>query len=365
MKLLMTADAVGGVWTYAVELCGALRALDIEIVLATMGPAPTRAQCDIVAALANVQLVSAPWKLEWMEQPWDDVAHAGEWLLELAAREQVDLIHLNGYAHASLPWHRPVLVVAHSCVCSWWQAVCGEPTPVEWNRYRDTVAAGLAAADLVVAPTHAFLDMLQAQYGTLTHRAVIHNARAVTTIVDERERLPAILACGRVWDQAKNLTTLDAAARDLPWVTYVAGDCVSPDGRACDAVSLQCLGRLSADEVQHWLARVSIFAHPASYEPFGLAVLEAARQGCALVLSDVPTLRELWEGAALFASPHDPDALRAQLLRLIEHPDERNALAAAARARAEQFNADAMGRAYAAVYTDLIRTHSSKELAVA
>ena len=40
----------------------------------------------------------------------------------------------------------------------------------------------------------------------------------------------------------------------------------------------------------------------ALYEPFGLAVLEAAQAGCALVLSDIPTFRELWDGAALFVA---------------------------------------------------------------
>ncbi len=31
---------------------------------------------------------------------------------------------------------------------------------------------------------------------------------------------------------------------------------------------------------------------PARYEPFGLSVLEAALSGCALVLGDIPSLRE-------------------------------------------------------------------------
>ncbi len=39
------------------------------------------------------------------------------------------------------------------------------------------------------------------------------------------------------------------------------------------------------------------------YEPFGLSVLEAALSGCALVLGDIPSLRENWDGAADFAEP--------------------------------------------------------------
>lgn len=365
MKILMTADAVGGVWTYAIELCRALEAFDIEVVLATMGPQPTSAQVATAATLTNVQLVSAPWKLEWMEQSWDDVARAAAWLTELADEQRVDLVHLNGYAHAALDWHRPVLVVAHSCVCTWWEAVHREPAPPEWNRYREAIAAGLAAAHCVVAPTNAFLAMLEAQHGTPRRTAVIHNARVNESMPSEDRRLPVIFACGRVWDEAKNLRLLDAAARGLPWRAFVAGDAISPDGRDCGAMDMQCLGRLSADEVQRWLSRAGIFAHPALYEPFGLAVLEAARAGCALVLSDLPTLREIWDGAALFASPHDADHFRHQLSRLIAHPDERDALAKAARARAVQFEPRAMATAYRALYVDLVRSYLSKERAVA
>ncbi len=363
MKILMTADAVGGVWTYAMELCRALATCEVQVVLATMGPPPTSAQCAEARTLANVRLVSAPWKLEWMADPWQDVERAGEWLLACADREHVELIHVNGYAHAALPWSRPVLVVAHSCVCSWWRAVHAEPAPPRWDRYRQAVAAGLAAADLVVAPTQALLDMLAAEHGRLERATVIHNARAVP-VATERLRDDAIFACGRVWDEAKNLCLLDCAARALPWPAYVAGDSISPDGHAREMLNLVCLGRLPATDVRAWLRRASIFVHPALYEPFGLAVLEAAQHGCALVLSDVPTLRELWAGAAEFVSPHDPVALRARLVHLIEAPEQRKALGVAARARAQAFEVDAMAAAYRRSYAHL-RSHSYERRATA
>ncbi len=365
MKILMTADAVGGVWTYALELSRALARFDVEIVLAVMGPPPTRTQQATADALANVQLLRAPWKLEWMQDPWDDVERAGEWLLHGAQREQVDLIHLNGYAHASLPWSRPVVVVAHSCVCSWWQAVHGEPAPATWASYRQAVEAGLAAADRVVAPTHAFLRMIEAQYGALPRTRVIYNARAPAARAKQRTRQPEIFACGRIWDEAKNFAVLDAATHELPWATYVAGDTVSPEGRAQSLASLHCLGRLSEQAVDEWLERVGIFAHPAVYEPFGLSVLAAAQHGRALVLSDIPTLCELWEGAALFAAPRDAHAFRTQLVRLIEHPSEREDLGRAAYERAQRFGIEPMVGAYRALYADLLQTRATKEYAVA
>jgi glycosyltransferase involved in cell wall biosynthesis len=365
MKVLMTADAVGGVWTYARELCRALLAHDIEVILTVMGPAPTAKQRETLRTLPNVRLLHGDWKLEWMDQPWSDVERAGDWLLETAERERVEVVHLNGYAHAALDWHRPRIVVAHSCVCSWWQAVHREPAPAEWNRYRHVVADGLAAADVVIAPTYAFLESLQSLYGFSSRSAVIHNAIAAVHTPVDTTREPMIFACGRAWDQAKNLRVLDDATSDLSWETYVAGERVSPDGRSCALHSVHALGAMSAQKVQAWMSRAAIFAHTALYEPFGLAVLEAAHRGCALVLSDIPTLREVWEGAAVFADACDPAAFRSQLQRLIEDPAQRSTLSRAARVRAEEFQPESMAIAYQALYRELAGIRAQKELAVA
>ena len=43
-KILMTADAIGGVWTYALELVRALAPHGVEIALATMGGPVSPAQ---------------------------------------------------------------------------------------------------------------------------------------------------------------------------------------------------------------------------------------------------------------------------------------------------------------------------------
>lgn len=359
MKVLMTADAVGGVWTYALELARALRKYDVEIVLAVMGPPPSEEQRHVVESLSNVQLVDRDYRLEWMESPWRDVAKAGEWLRELADRHRVDLVHVNGYAHAALDWHVPVLVVAHSCVCTWWEAVHGVPAPAEWDAYRDHIVAGLAAADMVIAPTAAFLRDLQRLHGRVARTRVIRNALPAPQMeVVSRDRI--VFACGRAWDEAKNLTCLDDAAAELPCDVFVAGDWRGPDGRQRRFKSLHTLGTLPLPSVHSWMARAAIFAHPAVYEPFGLAVLEAAQRGCALVLSDVPTLRELWEGAAVFADGRNAQSFRKQLRSLLDDVERRESLAEAARERATGFRSDTMAQAYWQAYGELLNAHHER-----
>jgi glycosyltransferase involved in cell wall biosynthesis len=308
--------------------------------------------------LANVGLVSGDYRLEWMRESTDDVRRSGDWLQRLADLERIDLVHLNGYAHAALPWVQPAIIVAHSCVGTWWQAVHGEAAPTEWSAYRRNLLAGLAGADCIVAPTHAFLAQLRESYGPLPHARVIHNARSATAVIPEPAppRLPIVFACGRLWDEAKRLHTLDAVARQLPWEVFIAGESRSPnDRRTVGATAAISLGELRAEEVAAWMQRASIFVHPACYEPFGLAVLEAALAGCALVLADLPTLRELWDGAAVFVDGGNERELCAALQELISRPSRCREMASAAQRRASRYSPAAMGLHYVSLYRELLQ----------
>ena len=71
MRVLMTADTVGGVWTYALELARALEG-DAEIVLATMGAPLSSDQWDEARALPNLEIYESRYRLEWMNAPWHD-----------------------------------------------------------------------------------------------------------------------------------------------------------------------------------------------------------------------------------------------------------------------------------------------------
>jgi glycosyltransferase involved in cell wall biosynthesis len=109
------------------------------------------------------------------------------------------------------------------------------------------------------------------------------------------------------------------------------------------------------------LGRAAIFVAPARYDPFGLAILEAAAAGCALVLGDIPSLRENWDGAAVFVDPEDRSALTSAVNVLIANPRERSRVAAAVQRRAREFTLPRMARAYAALYRDMARTSARLE----
>jgi glycosyltransferase involved in cell wall biosynthesis len=358
-RVLMTADTIGGVFTYAVELCRGLAAHDVQVVLATMGARLTRAQRATVSALANVALYESDYRLEWMDSPWRDVDAAGDWLMQLEATHAPDVVHLNGYVHGALPWRAPVLVVAHSCVLSWWQAVKGEDAPPAWNTYGQRVAAGLGRANLVVAPSGAMLDAVERLYGHMSQKRVIHNGRAPHALRTGPKE-PLVLSTGRLWDEAKNLAALRACHALLPWPVYVAG-AMHPPGQGRDSnvtpaswAGIHVLGTLAPEELAAWLARAAIYALPARYEPFGLSVLEAALSGCALALGDIDSLREVWGDAALFVPPDDPERLAGAISALAHDSAWRARLAGRAAERALRYAAERMTREYIDAYSQLM-----------
>ena len=362
--MLLVADAVGGVFTHAIELARALITSRVRVVLATEGAELSADRRRAVASLRGVEHEGRPYRLEWMPDPWDDVAAAGRWLLALEERVRPDVVHTCELAHGALPFRAPKLVAAHSCVISWFEAVRGAPAPAEWERYRAVVRAGLRGAGAVVTPTAWMARALVRHHAPIPAPAVVPNGRDAGRFwPGPKEEL--VLAAGRVWDEAKNVGALARVAPRLPWPVFVAGDATAPGG---DPTAIAApasapptgraatfLGRLPEEELARWLSRAAIFAHPARYEPFGLTVLEAALSGCALVLGDLESLRETWDGAALFVPPWNDDALVDAVSALVRDEGGRRALADAARQRGRALTPRRMATGYRAIYTALAR----------
>lgn len=356
----MTADASEGVWTYVMELARALRPREVDILLAVMGPALSRAQREEAARLDHVGVCERPFALEWMKDPWREVTEAGDWLLGLEEQFEPQVIHLNHYCHGSLPWSVPVVITAHGCVLSGWQAVHGEQSPRSWTRYHAEVAAGLRGANLVLASTRYMLDTLTRLYAPIPrllqcknvsrfpgYRTVPHGRDA--GFFRPLEKRDEVLCVSAPDDEAQNLLLLARVAEDLPWPVGLAGRNDFTDG-----APLHVLGTLSAAERASRMGQAAIFASPTRYEPFGFAVLEAALAGCALVLGDIPSLRETWGEAAIFAAPDDAQAFGAALHLLIEDDGLREEAAERARSVALKFTPEQMAEGVYEGYLSLV-----------
>ena len=349
-RLLLVTDAVGGVWTYSVDLARALRQWDIETVLAVMGPSPSEAQRRDASGF---EIVVTGLPLDWTAERPDQIRRAGCTLAELASRKNVDLVQTNSAALlADCVFDQPVTVVHHSCVATWWDSVRGIPLPRDFAWRRDLVECGLHAASAVIAPTAAFAAQVMRVYSLSRPVQAVHNGRRALPM---KKRGPEdfVVTVGRLWDDGKNVRTLDEAARRLNVRVEAVGPLEGPNGTALSFEHLETPGELRMASIGERLAARPIFASPALYEPFGLSILEAAQAGCALVLSDIPTFRELWARSALFVPADDPAALADAIQSLLDDPARRMELALAARMRALRYTPEALGSRMAQIYEDL------------
>jgi glycosyltransferase involved in cell wall biosynthesis len=358
-RVLMTADAVGGVWRYAIDLCRGLNDVGVAVLLACPGPPPHPGQVAEAAALpaTRLHLLDAP--LDWMARDAAALRALPRLLEDLARHEDCDLLHLNLPSQAAgLREGLPVVVVSHSCVVTWWQAMRGGlPLPGEWAWQHALNQAGLARADAVLAPSVSHAAALRAAYGLTRGIGVVPNAARPDAHDGPREDF--VFAAARWWDEGKNAALLDAAAARTAWQIRAAGACRGGNGQDFTFHHAEALGPLPYGATRALMRRASIFASPSRYEPFGLAALEAAQSGAALVLADIPTYRELWRDAALLVDPADPSAFAAAIDGLAQDPARRVALAGRGRARAGGFTADrqllALLPAYAAAASSSTR----------
>ena len=351
--VLMTTDAVGGVWTYSLDLAAALATRGVRTTLAVLGPAPDEDQAARAAAIPGCRLVETGLPLDWTASEAAEVREAGNAIGGLAWQVGADLVHLHSAALVSDSIPVPVVVVCHSCVATWWEAVETGPLPDDLAWRRDLVAAGLARADAVLAPSAAFADATARAYDLPVPPRIIRNGRDRAPS-GASASAPLVFTAGRLWDRAKNLAILDAVAASLPVPVLAAGSLAGPNGERVTPLHVTPLGRLDEAAMAGHLARRPVFVSLARYEPFGLSVLEAAQAGCPLVLSDIPTFRELWGGVAQFVDCDDAAGLHRAIVELLADRDRARDLGEAARERAELYSLDALGEGMASVYETLI-----------
>ena len=352
LRLLMTADAVGGVWTYALDLARGLAPHGVETTLAVLGPGPDGAQAADAAAIAGLRVVETRLPLDWTANTPAEVQAAGDAVAALARETRADIVHLNSPALAAATrFPVPVVAACHSCVASWWEAVRGGFLPADFAWRTELVGSGYRNAQRLVAPSAAFSQATARLYGLEAPPQVVRNGRRAFAFERPHEAGPVqAFTAGRLWDEGKNIATLDRAAGRLSLPVLAAGPLGGPNGAAVAVRHVRPLGALSEVGIAARLAARPVFVSLARYEPFGLAVLEAAQAGCALVLSDIPTFRELWDGAARFVPAND-DAAAAEA---IYEATSDAGLGRAAVQRAQAYSVEAMAADVLGLYRGLI-----------
>jgi len=368
VHVLITADAVGGVWTYTRELITGLLQRGIRVTLVSFGRLPSEAQTASLNELREVAYFPTAFRLEWMDEARNDLETSMCYLQAIVQQCQPDLLHLSQFCYGSLAVPQPRIVVAHSDVFSWNEAVHGSVPTGRWAEwYYGVVSAGLADASLIVAPSQWMLDAVQHHYGPVRNAQVIYNGRTPELFDCTQRKQPLAASAGRLWDEGKQSRLL-TMLNNPPLPVVVAGavtlesatphiDAAQGSKQAHDAgvPVVRCGGELSASEMARLLASAGIYIATSRYEPFGLAPLEAAFSGCALLVNDIPSLREIWGDAAVFFRQNDAESLGEALAMLHSNHGLRERYATRAYERAcRRYTATRMIDEYVRAYCALL-----------
>jgi glycogen(starch) synthase len=364
MHVLMTADTLGGVWNYARELVTGLSKRGIRITLVSFGEIPSPEQTAWMEGLSNFDYHPTGFKLEWMRDSAEDLAHSSEYLQHLIDEVGPDVLHFNQYFYGVLDSAVPKVVCAHSDVVGWWQAVrgCAPPSSAWIDEYRELVHSGVEGANVVVAPSRWMLESLAENYLEPSDGRVIYNGRTPTLFNSHVSKEDMVMCVGRVWDAGKQVTLL--AQQELPCETFIVGSAQDPDGDSQlsffeaageRTINIQFKGTQSEPQLRQLYGRCSIYAATSRYEPFGLAPLEAALSRCALIANDIPSLREIWGDSAMYFKTNDARSLGVAIRSLLADPDLRREYAnRALRHAQENYNAARMADDYLDLYRALI-----------
>lgn len=101
--------------------------------------------------------------------------------------------------------------------------------------------------------------------------------------------------------------------------------------------SVELRGWVTDDELERLYGEAACVVFPTLFEGFGLPVLEAMARGCPVICSDLPVLREIGGGAAVYIDPHSVSGLANSIRRMLADPVKRAELSEFGRERAAGF----------------------------
>jgi glycogen(starch) synthase len=366
MHVLITSDTVNGIWTYTRELVSGLIARGWRVTLVSFGEIPLPEQTAWMDSLRGLEYHATAFRLDWMQEGRQDFQDASAYLCSLVKELKPDLIHSNHLGYGALPVSIPRVVVAHGDLLTWWNTVHGrEPKDSAWLRwYRGAITQGIAQASAVVAPSEWMLNAIREVYSSGAIESVIHHGRNPVLFNPYVTKEDSVLAVGRLIDPAKQVNLLTEQTHPVP-VCIVADDKNGNASRvpvqaevkfSSGSLGVALKGAQTEAQLRTLYSRASIFAATARYEPSGLSILEAALSRCALVLNDIPPLRELWGHAAVYFRTNEAESLAEAVRILSSDLQLRCSFANRAFQRAREcFNAHRMTDNYIQLYRSVLK----------
>ena len=374
LHVLLTTDTVTPCWTHTRELVTGLATRGVSVTLVSFGEIPLPDQVSWIGFLEGVTYIPTAFCVEWMQAAEAQYPESAAFLESLVRDLKPDLLQLGQFCYGDLPVTVPKVISAHGDPVTRATAI-GRTGPrltraIRW--FKERAQRGVAAADAVVATTEWMLSAVRESYAAPRQEAVIGPGRNAMFYNSRAEKEELVLTVGRMQDTAQQITLLTGLAQPLPVCIVTSGTMAPVRKNPIRADVRTTLGRApvairgpqSEGQMRSLFSRASIYAATSSYEPLGLAAVEAALSRCAILANDVPSHREMWGEAAYYFNTNDAESLHHALRRLHDDPTLREGYAERAYLRARScFTSKKMTDAYFGLYRSLVSPAPASELA--
>lgn len=157
-------------------------------------------------------------------------------------------------------------------------------------------------------------EKIEVIYNAVSTEIVCNNANS------KREKF--ILTVSSL-DPRKNLSKLIEAFKNIKLKEYklIIAGAKSSVFKSIDAPEnferIEFLGHVGDKKLSELYSKASLFVYPSLYEGFGIPPLEAMNCGCPVVVSDIPSHREVCGEAALYVNPHDTEDIKRGIERVL------------------------------------------------
>ena len=250
------------------------------------------------------------------------------------------LVHFPHYNHP-LAYPGRFVVTIHDLFPFQFPEIHSGPVPRTVNQLLIRGAIRRAAA--IITPSRATASELARRFPRCRRRIVpiaeaadprFHSKQNLTAEVAWQAHLkirpPYVLYLGQ-WKPYKNVPLLIQAfkevVRRIPEAQLVLGGHDPRHPEVPNAASelppgsVVLPGRLPDDAVADLYRGAAAVVLPSRAEGFGLPVIEAMACGTRVVCSDLPVLREIADGVAIFCDPDDPGSFARGIMRALRPPE--------------------------------------------
>jgi glycosyltransferase involved in cell wall biosynthesis len=115
-----------------------------------------------------------------------------------------------------------------------------------------------------------------------------------------------------------------------------------------------------SENIAGWLSRATLCVSISTFEGNPNVILEAAAQGCPLLLSDIPAHKEVFdEDMAMFVNHFSVDCVAAGIVSMINNPEISIRHAINAKEIIVKYSIESASNSYIAVYSELVNRKNS------